>query len=149
MFDAASYVIWCTARNRLRARLRRLREPRYLIGAAVGLGYLFITLGIRQRLFQPRGPRRPSRTGSGDAASVTAAFSVLGPALGGVALAGLSLAAWILPFGSNLLSFSQAETALLVSAPLTRRQLVLYRMMRSQAAVLAGSLIMALAYPTG
>lgn len=149
MFDATRYVIWCTARNRLRARLRRLREPRYLIGAAVGLGYLFITLGIRQRLFQPRGARRPSRNPSADAASVTAAFNVVGPALGGVALAGLSLAAWILPFGSNLLSFSQAETALLVSAPLTRRQLVLYRMMRSQAAVLAGALIMALAYPTG
>lgn len=148
MFDAALYVTWCSARNRLRARLRRLREPRYLVGAAVGLGYLFITLGVRQRLFQP-GTTRPPRDVSGNSASVMAAFGLLGPVLGGVALAGLSLAAWLLPFGSNLLSFSPAETALLVAAPLSRRQLVVYRMMRSQAAVLAGALIMALAYPTG
>ena len=149
MWDAALYVVWCTARNRFRVRLRRLREPRYLLGAAVWIGYLVITLGVRQRIFQTRGASRPSSSAAAEAASVASAFSVLGPALGGAALACLAIGTWVLPFGSNLLAFSPAETALLVSAPLSRRQLVFYRLMRSQSAVLAGALIMAVAYPTG
>ena len=32
----------CSARNRVRVRLRRLREPRYLIGAIVGAAYLVL-----------------------------------------------------------------------------------------------------------
>ncbi len=146
--DVTFYVIWCTARNRMRARLRRLKEPRYLLGAIVGLAYLFVTLGIRQRMFlQGDAPRvtAPAQ----DRTPILTAFRALAPALGGVGLAGLSLLAWALPFGSNLLAFSATETAMLMPAPLTRRQLVIYRLLRSQAAVLAGAFVMALAYPTG
>lgn len=49
MIRATLYIIGCTARNRFRLRLRRLREPRYLIGAVAGIGYLIFTLFIRAR----------------------------------------------------------------------------------------------------
>ena len=44
MWSASFYIIVCTAKNRLRARLARMREPRYLIGAAVAIVYLYFTL---------------------------------------------------------------------------------------------------------
>ncbi|MFN7980766.1 MAG: putative ABC exporter domain-containing protein [Vicinamibacterales bacterium] len=146
--DVTFYVIWCSARNRMRARLRRLKEPRYLLGAIVGLGYLFVTLGIRQRVFLQGDAGRPATPAAGRSPYL-AALRALAPALGGVGLSGLSLLAWALPFGSNLLSFSPTETAMLMPSPLSRRQLVIYRLMRSQAAVLGGAFVMALAYPTG
>ena len=77
------------------------------------------------------------------------ALGRLGPALGGVLLACCRRGGWVMPFSSSLLEFTRAETAFLFPAPLTRRQLVVYRLMRSQWAVLLGALIMALAYPTG
>lgn len=146
--DVTFYVIWCSARNRMRARLRRLKEPRYLLGAIVGLGYLIVTLGIRQRVFLQGDAARPV-TPATNRTPYLAALRTLAPALGGVGLSGLSLLAWALPFGSNLLSFSPTETAMLMPSPLSRRQLVIYRLMRSQAAVLGGAFVMALAYPTG
>ena len=36
MLNASFYIAWCSTKNRVRVRLRRLREPRYLIGAIAG-----------------------------------------------------------------------------------------------------------------
>lgn len=145
MFSASVYIIVCTARNRTRQRLRRLREPRYMVGAVAGLAYLTFTLFIRQRAYAVRDGRR------GPAAGATAAsgFTLMGPVAGGVLLACAALASWVLPFGSGLLEFSRAETAFLFPSPMSRRQLVIYRLLRSQFAVFTGAVIMALAYPTG
>jgi hypothetical protein len=49
MFGASVYIIICSARNRLRVRLRRLREPRYLIGAIVGAAYSYFSFFARFR----------------------------------------------------------------------------------------------------
>ena len=49
MLGASLYVIVCSARNRLRMRLRRLREPRYLAGAVVGAAYLYFSFFGRLR----------------------------------------------------------------------------------------------------
>jgi hypothetical protein len=144
MLGAAVHIIVCTGRNRLRQRLRRLREPRYLIGAVVGISYLVFSLFIRQRAYRDDDP---SPTDAADVAG--SALNRLGPSAGGMILAAGSVFAWFLPFESNLLVFSRAEMSFLFPAPVTRRQLLLYRLMRSQLAVLIGALIMALAYPTG
>lgn len=142
MLSATLYVIVCSARNRARTRLRRMREPRYLLGAIAGLAYLAFALFMRERAYIARG-------GAASAAPVAAnAAEFVGPYLGGVLLALLSLASWVLPFGSGLLDFSKAETSFLYPAPVSRRQLVFYRLMRSQYAVFIGALIMALAYPS-
>ncbi len=66
MLRATVFIIVCAARNQLRRRLRRMREPRYLIGALVGLAYVYFIIFGRLRLSRrsrrPRG--RPSRRGS-------------------------------------------------------------------------------------
>jgi hypothetical protein len=54
MLSASLYIIICTARNRLRMRLRRLREPRYLIGAIAGAAYFYFAVFRRMG----RGGRR-------------------------------------------------------------------------------------------
>ncbi len=116
-----------------------------MVGAIVGIAYLIFTLFIRQRAYQSRDSRGRSAAG----AATASAFTVMGPVAGGVLLACAALLTWGLPFGSSLLEFSKAETAFLFPSPLGRRHLVIYRLMRSQFAVLTGALIMAVAYPTG
>ncbi len=148
MFNATLYIMWCTARNRARRRLQRLREPRYLIGALAGALYLFLTLFVRERAFSSdQRERRRRRTERYQA--LVPAFGAAGVAFGGLALAVGAALSWLLPFGSGLLSFSKSEVAFLFPAPVARRDLLIYRLMRSQFAVLTGALIFALAYPTG
>ncbi|MGC4084111.1 MAG: putative ABC exporter domain-containing protein [Vicinamibacterales bacterium] len=137
MAGATLYIIGCSARNRFRIRLRRLREPRYLIGAIAGLAYLAFTLVIRDRAYA-------GQTGNGNVS-----FMAVEPTIGAVLLAVAALASWAMPFKSALLEFSKAEIAFLFPAPLTRARLVRYRIQRSQTAVFAAALIMALAYPIG
>ena len=54
MSGAFLYLTLCTIRNRIRVRLRRLREPRYLLGLVVALLY------FRYLVFRPRS-RQPGR----------------------------------------------------------------------------------------
>ena len=146
MVLATLYIMWCTARNRMRRRLRRLREPRYLIGAIIGGLYLFFALYGRTR------PRRPppnvsASPGARQAQRVIASFTAAAPSLGGLALLVAAAVSWFMPFGSGLLEFTPAETAFLFTAPVARRHLLFYRLMRSQWAVFFGALVMSLAYP--
>ncbi|MFN7914620.1 MAG: putative ABC exporter domain-containing protein [Vicinamibacterales bacterium] len=139
MLGVTLFIVSRTAKNRFRQRLRRLREPRYLFGTIAGLVYLTFTLVIRARAYEVRG-------GSEEAASL---FALMGPIVGGVGLAVLALASWVLPVPSTLLDFSKAEIAFLFPAPLSRGTLVLYRIVRSQVVVFTAALIMTLAYPVG
>ena len=146
MSGASLYILTCSARNRMRLRLRRLREPRYLLGALVGVSYLVFTFVIRQQVYDGRRSGRAAATAVGAAAT---AFGVPGATMGGVLLACLALVSWVLPLRSHLLEFTAAETAFLFPSPMSRAQRVLYRILRSQSSVLLGAFIMAIAYPTG
>ena len=42
MIGAFLYLTLCTARNRVLARIRRLKNPRYAIGLVVGIAYLYL-----------------------------------------------------------------------------------------------------------
>jgi hypothetical protein len=146
MVLATLYIMWCSAKNRMRRRLSRLREPRYLIGAIIGGLYLFVALYGRTR------PRRPPANvgvspGGRQAQRVIASFTAAAPSLGGLALLVAAAVSWFMPFGSGLLEFTPAETAFLFTAPVARRHLLFYRLMRSQWAVFFGALVMSLAYP--
>jgi len=144
MFAATLYIMWCSGKNRLRRRLRRLREPRYLIGATVGFAYLFFAFfgRFRARSFASgRSGRGPSP------GSFLAAFGATAPALAGLLLLLVAAVSWLMPFSSGLLEFTQAETTFLFPAPISRRHLLFYRLVRSQWAVFFGALIMALTYP--
>ena len=144
MISASLYITACSWKNRLRKRFARLREPRYLVGAIVGVLYFYFTIFARGRSRQAAARR--GRTPPG-AAAATAAVAAAGSALMGAALLLLATMAWIFPFDSGLLDFSEAETELLFPAPVTRRQLLLHRLLRSQIGILFGSLVVALAWP--
>jgi ABC-2 type transport system permease protein len=145
MVFATLYIMWCSAKNRMRRRLRRLREPRYLIGAFVGGAYLFFALYGRTQS-RRRVPSAASPEAR-QAQSLIATLVASAPALGGLALLIAAAISWVMPFGSGLLEFTQAETAILFPAPVARRHLLFYRLMRSQWAVFFGALVMSLAYP--
>lgn len=137
------YLALCSMRNRLRVRLRRLREPRYLIGSVVGIAYFVLILWrpfSRRRAAPPGGP-------SGGAAGVV---DLLGrsPAgqLGATALLFVVVAvAWVWPSHRRpALAFTRADVQFLFTAPIPRWRLVRYKVMRSQLAGAFGSALVTL-----
>jgi len=147
MISASLYIVTCSAKNRVRRRVARLREPRYLVGAIVGAAYIYFSFFARARGQRAAAARRRNAPPGADAAS--AALVAAGPALVSMGFLMLATIAWVLPFDSGLLEFSEAETNLLFPAPVTRRQLLLHRLMRSQGGILFGSIIVAIASPVG
>jgi hypothetical protein len=128
-------TLW-SVRNRFRSRLRRLREPRYLIGSIVGAVWLYGFV-LRSAFRGPR-PGRPQMPSPFEALA-----SHSGTVLFAVALvlfvAGLLIA--LVPGRRRPLEFSPAEVQFLFPAPITRRQLLHYKLVRSQGGLLFGTAI--------
>ena len=126
----ASLTFW-QVKNRIRVRLARLKQPRYLIGSIAGIAYIGYFAILRNPGFS-RG------RGAATAANVARAAGPL--ELGAAALL-LLLAAlvWILPAAGSPVRFSPSEVQFLFPAPLTRRQLLQYRLLRAQLGLLFGS----------
>jgi hypothetical protein len=140
MLSASLYITLCTTRNRILLRLRRLREPRYLVGAVVGAAYLYFSIFAGRR-------GRSRRGGDGDPRApieVLSAWRTIGSPIAGLLIFTLALLAWVLPARSGLLEFSRAETAFLFPAPVSRRQLLVHRLVRSQVGSLVASILMAI-----
>src|SRR6185295_6656771 len=115
MLRASLYITLCTAKNSLLVRLRRLREPRYLIFAIAGAAYLYFAVFMRFGA-----ARRSRRRGDEPPNIFTPSVGALAPAAGGVAMLALAAVAWVLPTRSTLFDFSEAEIHLLFPAPVTR-----------------------------
>jgi len=147
MIGASVYIIVCTAKNRLRVRLRRLKQPRYLIGAVVGAAYIYFSFFARFRAQSASAARRRGRNVPTTAAAL-AALTASGPALVGLAVMVISALAWLLPFDSGLLDFSASEVQFLFPAPVSRRSLLVHRLLRSQIGMLFGSLVVGLVTPS-
>src|SRR5205814_6886120 len=88
------------------------------------------------------------RRAAAPSADVMGALQASGLGFAALALMALAAVAWIFPGGSNLLQFSPAETDLLMPAPVTRRQLLLHRMIRSQIGLLFASIMPAIVVPS-
>ena len=136
MLRASLYIIACSTKNRVRMRLRRLREPRYLLGAIAGAAYLYFAVFGRIRAANSRGPR--------DRAAVETPSVALQGAWASLAGVGVLFLiggfTWILP-SRTLFDFSEAETQFLFPAPVSRRQLLLHRLMRSQLGLLFAGMV--------
>jgi ABC-2 type transport system permease protein len=120
-----------SARNAVVRRLKRLSEPRYLIGLAVGLAYVGMVL-IR--------PGRPASRGAA-AGPWPVEFTGLAQLLVAAALllgAGL---VWLFRGSEASLSLTEGEAQFLFSAPLARTAVVHFALVRSQLRVLSGVLI--------
>ncbi len=132
MFSALLYLQFQTIKNRLLERLRRLRRPRYLFGALAGGLYLVMVVGR---------PFFSMRQSFGSLNQVSPSYLPTVP--GGVwefaaafALAILAALAWLVPHARAALVFTEAEIAFLFPAPIRRRTLIHYKLVRSQLAVL-------------
>jgi hypothetical protein len=147
VLGASLYIILCSAKNRIRTRLRRLREPRYLIGALVGAAYLYFSFFARSRSSQASAAQRSRRGARGLPAPFVAVLSAA-PAFAALGLLVVSALSWLVPVSSGLLDFSEAETQFLFPAPVSRRQLLLHRILRSQIGLLFSSIIVGIVTPS-
>ncbi len=118
MLEAAAYLLTRSAANRLRLLSRKARSPRYLIALVVGIGYLALVF-----LGQHRG-------GSGEI--VVPAIQVAGTLL----LLGMVAKWWLLGTDRMALAFSPAEIQFLFPAPVSRTQLLWFKLLRAQLPIL-------------
>jgi hypothetical protein len=132
ILNASLYIAGCSAKNRVAVRLRRLREPRYLIGALLAAAYFFFIFVAPRRGGRRRGPPEEG---------LPSALEQFGVPLGGLGILLLSTVAWILPSRSHLFSFTDAEVALLFPAPVSRRQLLVHRLIRSQVSLVFAAMV--------
>ena len=126
----ASLTFW-QAKNRIRVRLARLKQPRYLVGSIAGIAYIGYFAILRNPGFS---------RGRGGAAAAANFARAAGPLELGAASLLLLLAAlvWILPAAGSAVRFSPSEVQFLFPAPITRRQLLQYRLLRAQLGLLFG-----------
>jgi hypothetical protein len=144
MAGAFLYLTACTLKNRIRRRLRRLREPRYILGLIVGVLYMWFAV------FRNMGHRARSRPDAAFAGTAAlAAFAGPIEFVGSLLLLATAAIAWVWPGAGQPLRFSRAEVQFLFPAPVTRRQLVHYEVLRSQLGILFGSAIATLFLRSG
>ncbi|NPC83519.1 ABC transporter permease, partial [Pyxidicoccus fallax] len=125
----AVLFLWgASFRNRLLRQLARLRKPRYLLGALVGLAYVVTVLSRGLNL------RAVGGSGVPQGARLFAELSLVGSALGTV------FAAWALGRDRPSLSFTESEVVQLFPAPVTRRALLHYKLVRGLLGATVGAL---------
>ena len=121
MTGALWYLVATTTRNQWRARIARLRSPRYAIALLLGLAYFWFFYFRPQRTaHDPLG----ADPGTGFLSAVGTAAPLL------IVL----YTAWTWIFGGDrtALAFTEAEVSLLFPAPLTRRALIGYKLLKAQ-----------------
>jgi ABC-2 type transport system permease protein len=125
---ALFYCQYHTIKNRLVTRVKRLRDPKYLVGAIVGGLYFYYYL-LRSFLRGGRGAMPPARIEMFQSIASVFLFVAI-------------LLAWVVPHSRSALSFTEAEAAFLFPAPITRRTLINFKLLKSQFAIFFSSLLM-------
>jgi ABC-2 type transport system permease protein len=129
MIRAFAYLIVHSTRNKWLSQIKRIRNPRYAIALLLGIGY-FVLLSFNMTRNGGAPPNPVSTIGS-------SALAVLLPML----LLVMAAYAWLFGTDGTALAFTQAEVSMLFTAPVSRRALIVYKLVRSQAAVLVTTLI--------
>jgi hypothetical protein len=137
MIGALIYLRFVSLWNLVVHRIRRLRQPKYLVGAAVAVAYFYMVLGRR-----PASAAQAAAAGPGIAGSAQIGFLIICTFLGALGLIRIAYA-WISPPEMPGLRFSEAEIGFLFPAPVTRRTLIHYRLLSAQIAILFTSVLMA------
>ena len=134
--NAVVYLQLTSLRNRIVQRLKRLRQPKYLLGAIVGGAYLYFFLF--RRVFNP-----PVR---GDAHALPVDLLPVWLSLAALILMVIALLAWLVPSKRAALKFTEAEAAFLFPAPLSRRMLIHFQLYRSQLGIFFSAFVMSLLF---
>lgn len=136
LISALFYLQFTSFRNRFVRRVQRLKQPKYLLGAIAG-GLYFYFYFFRY-VFGIGTSRHPLP------ASMAPDTLVLLEGAGALMLLIFAVLAWVIPRERAALAFTEAEVAFLFAAPVSRRGLIHYKLLRSQSAILFTSLIMCL-----
>lgn len=149
MLSALLYLRLTSFKNWVLARVRRLRQPKYLVGAVVGCAYFYFFF-FRHFGESPAHKVRHAATTEAlraiDAANATLPVEWLPAttALGALALLVFSTFMWVIPAQRAALGFTEAEIAFLFPAPISRRALVHFRLLSAQFRSLVGAGVMML-----
>ncbi len=136
MIAALLYLQYHTVRNRLVTRFKRLKKPKYLVGAIVGVLYFYFY--FFRYLFRGFGGR------PGVNLTLPPEHLQLFESVGALVLFVIVLLAWIIPHERAALTFTEAEVAFLFPAPVTRRTLIHFKLLRSQLGIFFTTLVFTL-----
>ncbi|EPX58380.1 hypothetical protein D187_004136 [Cystobacter fuscus DSM 2262] len=127
-FARAVVFLWAaSARNRALHQVRRLRQPKYLVGALVGALYVY-SLFLRRLGYQQ------------EWAVVSPMARLFSEFMLGTAMLGTLLSAWALGPDRPALSFSETEVQHLFPAPVSRRELLHFKLARGLGGAAVGAL---------
>jgi hypothetical protein len=140
MFGALLYLRLTSLRNHAVHRLRRLKQPKYLLGAAFAVAYFYYFVFRRvgrmgASTFDPKNAATSSFLAAGFLCAV----------LGVIALVRIAYA-WIAPPEKAGLIFTEAEIGFLFPAPMTRKALIHYRLLSSQLAILFSAALITIVF---
>jgi hypothetical protein len=140
MNRALLYLLTRSFWNSIVVRAKRLRQPKYLIGAIIGSAYFYFY--FYRFLFRGDFRGAPPTLNSNTAFALGDDLRINLAALG--LFAAFVVFGWIIPSSRAALAFSEAEVSWLFSAPLTRTQLIRFRLVKSQLGLLLLALLMTL-----
>ena len=123
--NALFYLRAMSLKNVVISRVVRLKQPKYLIGAMVGVAYVYWFVFGRTRVNRTGGIAAPADAFPIERLPVVAS-------LGALVLMVFVALYWLLPRGRAALAFSEAEIAFLFPAPIGRKTLIHYRWINTQ-----------------
>ncbi len=124
---ALVYLLYHHIVGSWRFRLKRLKQPKYLVGTLAVFGYFYLLfVGSFSKSIQPKAITQPELAGLMVSLFLTFQFGLI----------------WLLAGRFTGLGFSEAETEILFAAPLTRKELIRYRLLKSQPGILFSSLFL-------
>ena len=129
-------LLLVSLRGRLVRTARMLRHPKYLVGFLIGIAWIVVWAG-------PTLMRMSIRVGLGDSVTEEMLGS-LAPTLRLIAATGFAAAfslAWLLPWGRLGMPFREAELNLLLAAPIPRRHLIQYGLLKNQGGIVIGAIV--------
>jgi ABC-2 type transport system permease protein len=124
--SAFGYLIVRGARNRIASRLKRAKNPRYALAMAIGVAYFWFVY------FQPLWLRHSTARRTPGIDATGPIWTVIGTAFL-LVMAGI---AWFVDNGPSNLALEKAEAAFILPAPVSRRGLIIYKVLRAQIAIL-------------
>jgi hypothetical protein len=134
MTGAFLYLFAVSLKNLVLSWVKRLREPKYLVFALVGGSYIYFFL---VRYWIGSGFRHAFHGGFGPERNTLLLLAAL-------FLTSLAFLVWIYPSKKIKLFFTEADISFLFPAPITRRSLFHYALVKSQIGILFSSLIFSL-----
>lgn len=131
------FLMWRSLHGRVTRWLRLMRQPKYLVGTLAGVAWI--------AMFALRPMLRTNRTAGleGRVEDVVEWLPVVETASALALLVAVSLW-WLWPFGKASLELNETELHLLLPAPVRRRHLIQYALLRSQWGILFGSFMVSL-----